>query len=130
MKNLTVFLITFIAASAIDALWHLVIFGNIYRSELKEIGKSPIIGWAGLVSQILVIGTITFLVLYKNTELKLIDGALIGAGGGILAITVYGTVNYALLKGWNLNITILEVIWGPLIGGLTGLFVTWLRSKL
>ena len=55
---------------------------------------------------------------------------LIGALAGILAITVYGITNYALFKDWSLKLTNLEVIWGPMLGGLSGAFIIWMQSLL
>jgi uncharacterized membrane protein len=46
--------------------------------------------------------------------------------GGILAISVYGLVNQALIKDWTWTLTILEVVWGPIIGALGGTFIAWL----
>jgi uncharacterized membrane protein len=51
---------------------------------------------------------------------------LVGALGGVLAISVYGLVNQALIKDWAWRLTILEVVWGPIIGGLGGLFIAWM----
>ena len=51
---------------------------------------------------------------------------LVGALGGVLAISVYGLVNQALIRDWPWRLTWLEVIWGPIIGGLGGLFIAWL----
>jgi uncharacterized membrane protein len=38
--------------------------------------------------------------------------------------------NYALFKDWNLTLTVLELVWGPILGGMSGLFVFWARSFL
>ena len=57
-----------------------------------------------------------------------LEAALIGAAAGILAITVYGVTNYALFKDWSLKLTVLEAIWGPMLGGLSGAFVVWMKS--
>ncbi len=84
----------------------------------------------GLLAQLLLVATTLFLVLYKTGgHPKLLQGALIGAACGILAISVYGLVNYALIHNWGLEITILEVLWGPMIGALGGVTITYLADK-
>ena len=72
--------------------------------------------------------TIVFLVLFKTQKMNYLEAALIGAVAGILAITVYGVTNYALFKDWSLKLTVLEVIWGPMLGGFSGAFVVWMKS--
>lgn len=70
---------------------------------------------------------IVVLVLYGMQKGQMWEAALIGALCGILAITVYGFTNYALFRNWNMTLTILEVVWGPILGGLSGIFVFWMK---
>jgi len=134
-RYLLIWLLSFVFTSAIDALWHLGIFRKMYAEGMKPVarmseGKMAFHPLAGIVAQILVVTCIVFLVLYKNQKIEFLDAALIGMAAGILAITVYGITNYALLKNWSLSLTILEVIWGPILGGLSGIFVFWMRSLI
>lgn len=136
LKYLLVWLITFVAVSVLDALWHLVLFKNLYLEGLRPVarmqdGQLAMKGLPGLLSQVLVITAYMVLVLYKAPDdMNALDAAIVGAAGGALAISVYGLVNYALVDGWGSTITILEVIWGPLIGAISGLIIVWLRGLL
>lgn len=135
VRYLFIWFLSFIFTSAIDALWHLGIFGKLYSEGIKPVarmseGKMAFNAFAGLAAQVLVVTCIVFLVLYKTQKDGLLDAALIGMAAGILAITVYGFTNYALLKNWNLTLTVLEVVWGPILGGLTGIFVFWMKSLI
>jgi uncharacterized membrane protein len=125
----------FIFTSAIDAFWHLVLFGKPYAAGMKPLarmkdGKMAFSVSAGLLSQILVVTSLVFLVLYKTQGGTMAQAALVGAAAGVLAITVYGVTNYALFKDWNLTMTILEVVWGPILGGLSGAFAFWLKGRI
>jgi uncharacterized membrane protein len=82
------------------------------------------------LSQVLVVTSLVFLVLYKTQKGTMAEAALVGAVAGVLAITVYGVTNYALFKDWNLSITILEVVWGPILGCLSGVFAFWMKTLL
>jgi uncharacterized membrane protein len=121
--------------SIIDVVWHLVIFRKAYAAGIRPLArmrgeKIAFNAQAGALAQLLVVTCLVVLVLYRKGPLPLGGGFLIGAMAGILAISVYGLTNYALLKDWGRMITILEVIWGPLLGGLSGAFVAWLRTLL
>ena len=93
------YIASFIITSAFDAFWHLVLFGKQYALWFQPVAKMQngmiaLNGIAGVLSQILVVASIFFLVLYKtNGHPKLLEGAMIGAVAGILGISVYGLVN-------------------------------------
>jgi uncharacterized membrane protein len=124
--------LSFIMTSLIDAVWHLGFFGKIYKEGIKPLARmngdkmafNPV---AGIISQVLVVSCIFFLVLYKVQKGTAGEAFLVGAAAGILAVTVYGITNYALFKDWGLAVTLLEMAWGPFLGGLSGLFIFWLK---
>ncbi|NIM60009.1 MAG: DUF2177 family protein [Candidatus Aminicenantes bacterium] len=130
-----VWLLSFAFTSIIDAIWHLVIFKKAYSEGIKPLArmsgdKMAINPIAGILAQVLVVTCIVFLVLYKVQKVNYQEALLIGAIAGILAITVYGLTNYALFKDWSLKLTVLEVIWGPILGASSGAFVIWIKSIL
>jgi uncharacterized membrane protein len=125
----------FVFTSAIDAIWHLALFGRLYKEGMRPLarmadGKFAFKVAAALLSQVLVVTAVLLLVLLKSEGAPLATAALVGALAGVLAISVYGVTNYALLKDWGLGITILETIWGPMIGACSGAFAYWLKSLL
>ena len=130
-----VWLLSFAFTSLIDTIWHLGIFKKAYSEGIKPLArmsgdKMAFNAFAGILSQVLVVTCIVFLVLFKTQKVNYLEAALIGAIAGILAITVYGVTNYALFKDWSLKLTVLEVIWGPMLGGFSGAFVVWMKSLL
>ena len=130
-----VWLLSFAFTSLIDAIWHFGIFRRAYSEGIKPLArmsgeKMTFNPFAGVLSQVLVVTCIVFLVLYKAPKVNYQEAMLIGAVAGILAITVYGVTNYALFKDWSLKLTLLEVIWGPMLGGISGVFVVWMKSLL
>jgi uncharacterized membrane protein len=135
VRYFLVWLLSFAFTSLIDAIWHLGIFKKAYSEGIKPLARmsgdkmviNPI---AGILAQVLVVTCIVFLVLYKVQKINYQEAMLIGAIAGILAITVYGFTNYALFKDWSLKLTVLEVIWGPILGASSGAFVIWIKSIL
>lgn len=103
-----VYLLSFVAISVVDALWHFVLLGQ----------QLQLFPW--VISQLLFVVTTMFLVLYKTGgHPKLYQGALIGVACGILSVSVYGLVHYALL----------EVLWGPIIGVFAGILIAFFGGK-
>ncbi|OGD54543.1 hypothetical protein A3J78_02175 [Candidatus Beckwithbacteria bacterium RBG_13_35_6] len=135
LKLILLWFSSFIFTTIIDVVWHILFFGKIYLQELKPLttrsnGEMVIKFSYAIFAQILVVLGIVFLILYKSKNINIYDAVLIGAVAGILAISVYGLVNFSLLKNWSLTLTVLEVIWGPILGALSGYFIYWLKSKI
>jgi len=135
LRYVLLWICSFAFTSAIDALWHLGIFGKIYSTGIRPLArmkgeKMAFSGPWGLLAQVLVVTSIFFLVLYKTQKGTIGDAVLVGAAAGVLAITVYGVTNFALFKDWGLTITLLEIVWGPILGGLSGAFIFWMKTVI
>jgi uncharacterized membrane protein len=136
MKYVAIWFAAFFAISAVDALWHLGIFGWAYGPGFRQVarmkdGKMALQPIPGIVSQIFVVSCLVVMtILSVRGGYGYPVNFLVGALGGVLAISVYGLVNQALIKDWPWRLTWLEVVWGPIIGGLGGLFIAWLYRVL
>jgi|GEM_PF-387595 len=128
--------LSFLGISAVDALWHLVIWGRVYGRAIRRVaevadGKLVLRNGSGLLSQVLVVTAFVVLAsLPARTERPLWAAVVACAMGGVLGISVYGLVNRWLLRGWSAAMTVLEGGWGPMIGAFAGAFVFWLRRLL
>jgi len=135
LRYVLLWVMSFVFTSLVDALWHLVIFKKSYVEGIRPMARmngEKISFKAGpaLLSQVLVVTSLVILVLVAAKDGTSFLAALVGALAGVLAISVYGITNYSLFKDWNLSLTVLEFIWGPLLGGMSGLFVHWAKSLL
>jgi uncharacterized membrane protein len=136
MKYVAIWFAAFFAISAVDALWHLVIFGRVYGRAFKPVartknGRLALQPIPGIASQVLVVSALMVLsILSVRGGYGYPVSFLVGAMGGVLAISVYGLVNHSLIKDWSWKLTVLEVVWGPIIGGGGGLFIAWLYRAL
>ncbi len=135
-KYLGLWAISFVVISAVDAVWHLVIWSRTYREGIRKVasvvdGKLVLRSASGLLSQILVV---TALVVLASLQFRSPDPYLRAvvscAMGGVLGISVYGLVNHWLIRNWSGAMTVLEVVWGPLIGAFAGWFIVWTAKLL
>ncbi|MDI6848604.1 MAG: DUF2177 family protein [Candidatus Saccharicenans sp.] len=128
LKFIWLWVITLALVSLVDALWHLVIFGRVYREDFKALAilRNDRIVFRtvyGFLAQLVLVSCLVLLVILRDPARAKIS-VLVGALVGLLAITVYGLTNYALIKDWSPRLMILEVVWGPLLGAWGGLVVS------
>jgi len=136
LKYAVLWVVSFIGISAVDALWHFVLWGGIYRRDIRKVaevtdGKLVMNGLSGALSQVLVVTAFVVLAsLQFSSARPFLNGMIACAMGGILGISVYGLVNHWIIRGWSLPMTILEGVWGPMIGAFAGFFIVWLSRLL
>jgi len=129
LRYLALWAVSFIGISAVDALWHLVLWGKTYREDIRKVasvvdGKLVLNTASGLLSQVLVITALVVLAaLQFRSSAPPLHAVIACAMGGVLGISVYGLVNHWLIRNWSGAMTVLEVVWGPLIGAFAGWFI-------
>jgi len=128
IKFILLWILTLILFSLIDGLWHFVVFGRAYKEDFRVLAlveQDRIVfrkAW-GFLAQFVLVTSLILLVLIRNPE-SLKISVLVGALVGLLAVSVYGLTNYALMKDWSFRLTVLEVFWGPFLGAWGGLVVS------
>jgi uncharacterized membrane protein len=136
LKYALLWLVSFIGISAVDALWHFVLWGKVYTADIRKVaaivdGKPALNNVSGLLSQVLVITAFVVLAsLHFHSGAATIKSVVSCMMGGILGISVYGLVNHWLIRDWSAAMTILEVVWGPMIGAFAGAFIAWAGKLL
>ncbi len=136
LKYALLWVVSFLGISAVDALWHFGLWGRIYRADIRKVaavvdGKPALHNTSGLLAQVLVITAFVVLAsLHFHSDAPVLKAVIACAMGGILAISVYGLVNHWLIRDWSPAMTVLEVVWGPIIGALAGAFIAWAAKLL
>ncbi len=123
--------ITFIIFFAIDLFWLGVIAKNIYKQQLGEL-MSPTVNWvAAIIFYLLFIGGLVFFVVMPAVESGSVTKALLhGALFGLITYATYDLTNLATLKGWPIQITLIDLAWGTFLGLSTSTLAYWVNSLL
>lgn len=125
------FLGSFLSFLIIDLTWLGLIAVNFYNSRLKDL-KATEINWsAGILFYILfVIGLMYFVVypaiLEKDIKMAALNGALLG----FFAYMTYDLTNLAVIKNWPLDMSIVDILWGTVLGCAVCTISYVLGSKL
>jgi uncharacterized membrane protein len=116
---------------ALDLLWLGVIAKGFYRAELGPLLGNTVWPAAILFYAVFIFG-LTYFVTYPSVLRPSILIA-IGSGAlfGFIAYATYDLTNWATLKGWSPALTLVDILWGSVLGGLvsgTTLFIYKLFS--
>jgi uncharacterized membrane protein len=117
----------FLIILAIDFVWLGLIAKNFYFKELGTLKKQNI-NWisAILVYVILALGIYVFVL--SNFSLSFQQSIIFGALFGFVVYSVYDFTNFATLSKYSLKLTIVDILWGTILCGLTsGIFRLFFR---
>jgi uncharacterized membrane protein len=109
-----------ITMGILDGAWLSFAYGRLYKPGIGHLmGDKPVAAAAVLFYVIYAAG-----VAYLITLPALAGGSFLGAitRGAVLGFIAYGTydlTSLAILRGWPVNVTVADMIWGAMITGTT-----------
>lgn len=110
---------------ALDYLWIGVLMKGFYLRELGEITRrngdtlTPRWGAAILVYLLIPAGLLLFVRPLIVSQPSVVNAFLRGALFGAVLYGVYDLTNLAILEKWSLRVTIVDIIWGTVLCGLS-----------
>ncbi|MCD4826300.1 MAG: DUF2177 family protein [Acholeplasmataceae bacterium] len=112
------FIIALVVFMAIDLIWLGFVAKNLYQKYLGDF-LSPHPNWkAAIVFYVLFIAFLVIFVLLPSVDGShtLAYAMLYGSLFGFITYATYDLTNLATLKGWPIEITIIDLIWGTFLG--------------
>lgn len=116
------YLITFMIFLVIDFIWLGLVAKDLYRRQLGFLMKTDFNLAAAFIFYLIFTAGIVFFVLNRALVISSWQYALFaGMLFGFITYSTYDLTNLATIKDWPLVITIIDLIWGTFLGGLTSL---------
>ncbi|MGE4313546.1 MAG: DUF2177 family protein [Pseudobdellovibrionaceae bacterium] len=120
MISLIAYVTTAIVFFAIDMVWLGVVAKSFYFTKLEGLIKdSPDMLVAGGFYLFFVIGLVFFAVKPALDANSLKTALIYGALFGLFTYATYDLTNLATLKNWPVSVTIVDIIWGGVISGVS-----------
>jgi len=121
-------LMTFVAA---DMVWLGTMAPRLYRPTLGDI----VISGVNLPPAILfyIVYPVGLLIFVINPALKngsISTAVLYGALFGFFTYATYDLTNYATLRNWTMQLTLVDAAWGTILGAMTSAMAFWFAGKL
>jgi uncharacterized membrane protein len=120
---LVVYLITLAVFFLIDMIWLGVVAKGFYRRHLGTM-LSPKVNWAAaiLFYLLFIVGLLVFVIKPALISGEPLKALFFGALFGLISYATYDLSNLATLKDWPLIVTIVDLIWGSVLGGAVSFF--------
>lgn len=117
-QMLIMYLITLAVFFLIDMIWLGVVAKGFYRRHLGPMLSSRV-NWAAafLFYLLFIVGLLVFAVKPALAGGEPLRALYLGALLGLISYATYDLTNLATLKDWPLVVTIVDLIWGTVLGG-------------
>jgi len=128
-SSIKVYVIAFIVFFAIDIVWLSVISKNLYAAQLGHL-MSPRVNWlaALLFYLVFLVGLVFFVINPALVKGDWLFALLAGGFFGLVTYATYDMTNLATLKDWPVLITVVDLLWGTALNGITAV-VTYLLAR-
>ena len=129
-KNiLLMYLLTFVIFFVIDMVWLGLVAKNFYRRYLGELLSAKVNWPAAILFYLLFIAGLLLFVI-APAQGKALQALWKGAFFGLIAYATYDLTNLATLSNWPLTVTLVDLVWGTILGGAVSFFSTALGRGL
>ena len=113
-----------------DLLWLGVIAKDFYQSRLGEL-LGPVVWPAAVVFYFVFVAGLLFFAVLPALEVHSLSKALVlGALFGLVTYATYDLTNHATLRDWPLMITVVDILWGTVLGAIVATLSYLLGSYL
>ena len=128
---LVMYLITLAVFFLIDMVWLGVVAKGFYRRHLGSM-LSPNVNWAAaiLFYLLFIVGLLVFAIKPALAGGEPLKALFLGALLGLISYATYDLTNLATLKDWPLVVTIVDLVWGSVLGGAVSLIAAVLGRWL
>jgi len=130
-QMLMIYLITLAVFFLIDMIWLGVVAKGFYRRYLGTM-LSPKVNWAAaiLFYLLFIVGLLVFVIKPALISGEPLKALFLGVLFGLISYATYDLSNLATLKDWPLIVTIVDLIWGSVLGGAVSFVSTLLGRGL
>lgn len=110
----------------IDMIWLGVVASSFYRDRIGHLME---INWTAAIAFYLVfLVGLTFFAIYPGVSGGWQKAALLGALFGFFTYATYDMTNLATLKDWPLDMAIVDIVWGTVLGSVVAAATVFLYS--
>ena len=119
-----------VAVAVLDAIWLGVITKELYRREMGSLMADSFRVVPAVLFYLLYPLALVYLVLWHAPS-SVLEAMLRSAVLGLAAYGAYNLTNLAVVRGWPVQLSLIDWTWGGVVtalGGLAGYWASWGRA--
>jgi uncharacterized membrane protein len=121
------FLLSAIVFTVLDLFWLVKVAPQLYRRHIGHLMAEKVNRIGALLFYVLYhVGLVVFVLL--PAQGNLFEGWLLGSLFGLVTYATYDLTNLATLKAWPVKITIIDLMWGTFLTGVSTVITLWLMG--
>lgn len=125
------YVVTLVLFLAADMAWLITMTGRFYRPALGDLLLAqPNLAAVAAFYFLYPAGLMLFVVLPALRGGGVGHAALWGALFGLFTYGTYDLTNQATLRNWSTAVTLVDVAWGTILGGIVAAGATWVVARL
>lgn len=131
MDYIVIYLSMMVGFLLLDGLWLGVLAKDMYRKQLGNLmADKPNFTAAGIFYCLFVFGALMLVVLPAAREDSLQQTLWSGALFGLVSYATYDLTSQAVIKGWPVRITLIDLLWGTAITTTIAALGFWTAQSL
>jgi uncharacterized membrane protein len=131
MILLITYMVTVTLFVVVDLLWLTAMASAVYRPTLGDM-TLPAVNLlpAALFYVVYPIGVMIFVIVPTRRNGNPGTSALTGALFGFFCYATYDLTNYATLRNWTVQLTVIDIAWGCVLTGVAAATGTWTAGRM
>lgn len=123
--------VTFVLFIIIELIWLLILAKDLYKKEIGYIMKEkPDLAPAAVFGLLFVLGLVFFVVNPALTKGEWSYALFAGILYGLITYATYTLTNLANLESWPLKVSLIDLIWGIILGGSVSTISFFILNRL
>ncbi len=131
MANISSYIIALMTFFLADMVWLGAMSSRLYKPVLGDILLGKFSVMPGVAFYLLYpLGLVFFAISPALKSGNVLTALLLGALFGLFTYGTYDLTNQATLRNWTTTLTLVDMAWGGLLGGIAATTAFWVTSKL
>jgi len=115
---LTSYAVAFVLFATLDIVWLMLMGSALYRPVLGDMLAPAVRLWPALAFYLMYpIGLVILAIVPALRSGSLAEAILLGAVLGAVTYATYDLTNYATLRNWSLQLTVVDILYGSIVAG-------------